>query len=115
MNRSEIVNQIHVEVVDQNLEIYKRLFQTTEASSARDPYWKSSLGLFESLSAEQKEVFFKVIRQTIVDSTSNLLGILDGVIRLRGQSENFKLTWESSTEMLNEDLQDLFLEKEEQL
>jgi hypothetical protein len=113
MNQSEIVSQIYDEVVNQNLAIYKRIFQTTEVSTASDPYWKSSLMLFQSLSAEQKETFFEIVRQTIVDTTSNLLGILDGSSRLEGQSKNFKLTWDSETEKLNEDLQDLFLLREE--
>jgi hypothetical protein len=78
-----------------------------------DPYWKRALTLFNGLSAEQQEVFFEVIRQIAVDTTSNVLGVIDGVNALDRAEDQFVLTCESGAE-LSGDLQSLFLAEDEQ-
>ena len=93
--------------------IYRDLFANTDAASASDPYWKRALSLHDALTNDQKAVLFPIVRQVMVDTTSNLLGVLDGVNWLEGQTEGFKLTMESGTEKLNEGMQDLLLGMEE--
>ena len=51
----------------------------------------------------------------MVDTTSNILGILDGVSGLGGLDNNFHVYSGDSKEILNGDLQSFFLEKEENL
>jgi hypothetical protein len=113
MNQQQLVARIRAEIIDQNLAIYRDLFANTEVGSAVDPHWKRALGLCSALSEEQRVVLFQVVRQVMVDTCSNLLGVLDGVSWLEGQAEDFKLTMESGTEKLNEGLQDLLLGMEE--
>jgi hypothetical protein len=113
MTQQELINRIRVEIIDQNLAIYRDLFANTDPARASDPYWKRALALHSSMSDEHREVLFQIVRQVMVDTTSNLLGVLDGVNWLEGQDEGFKLTTESGSERLNEGLQDLFLGMEE--
>lgn len=113
MTQQELIHRIRAEIIDQNLAIYRDLFTTTDPAGASDPYWKQALMLHASMSDQQRDVFFKIVRQVMVDTTSNLLGILDGVNWLEGQVEGFKLTNESGAEKLNEGLQDLLLSMEE--
>jgi hypothetical protein len=113
MTQQELINRIRAEIIDQNLAIYRDLFATTDAANASDPYWKRALGLHSTLSDEQKAVLFQIVRQVMVDTCSNLLGVFDGVNWLEGQTEGFKLTTESGSEKLNEGLQDLLLGAEE--
>jgi hypothetical protein len=114
MNQQEFISRIRSEIIDQNLGIYRDLFENTDPANATDPYWKRALGLHLSMSDGQRELLFQIIRQIMVDTTSNLLGVLDGVNWLEGQTEGFKLTTESGSDKLNEGLQDLLLGLEEE-
>jgi len=49
----------------------------------------------------------------MVDTVSNLFGIIDGTSLLETYREEFSLTYGKDTTRLNGDLQDLFLEAEE--
>jgi hypothetical protein len=111
MTPQEFVIQLREAVVEENTAIYRDLFSSTTIEKATDPYWKRSLGLFSALSPEQRMVFFEVVRQIAVDTTSNVLGVIDGVNALEGVDGEFKLDLEGKK--LSGDLQSLFLAEEE--
>lgn len=113
MTPNEFVPRLRMAVVEENTGIYRQLFTSTSVENASDPYWKRALTLFNGLSTEQQEVFFEVVRQVAVDTTSNILGVIDGVNALEGVDEQFVLTCESGPK-LSGDLQSLFLVEEEQ-
>lgn len=113
MKPIEFVNQIKKTVIDENSVIYKDLFINTDPNSSTDKYWVNALNFFNKLDPSDKEIFFKIIRQIEVDTTSNILGILDGTSWLENQEEEFKLTTKNSKEPINGELQDIFLEQEE--
>ena len=113
MKPLEFVNQLRKLVVDENTAIYKDLFNNTDPNTATDDYWVKALLFFNKLDTNDKEVFFKILRQIEVDTTSNILAVLDGVTWLENQDEEFVLTMENSKEPINGELQDLFLEQEE--
>ncbi|WP_416799074.1 hypothetical protein [Ciceribacter azotifigens] len=69
--------------------------------------------LFNSLTSDQKEVFLEVMRQVAIDTTANILGVLDGVNSIEGLDCELQLTCDDETDPLNGDLQDLFLAEEE--
>ncbi|GAA4277706.1 hypothetical protein [Aquimarina mytili] len=112
MKPEKFVRNISDSVINENLNVYKDLFETTAIDTVSDEYWKEALGLYNELDSFQKEVLFKIIRQTQVDSISNILGILDGRLYLEGQSSDFELTYDGKK--LNNDLQDIFLEIDEE-
>ena len=108
MKPGNFTSKIRDVVVQQNAAIYKDLFVSTPISSASDPYWKRALALYNSLTLGQREVFFEIIRQTMVDTTSNIFAILDS------ETEDFALVSKTDLRKINGNLQDIFLEKEEQ-
>jgi hypothetical protein len=99
-------------VVDENVAAYRNLFNTTSPQEASDPYWKRALNLFSTLDADQREVFFEVIRQASVDMTSNVLGVLDGVNAVEGIDTNLIVS-DANGLRLNGDLQNYFLVEDE--
>lgn len=113
MEPREFVIQVRKAIIDENMELYRDLFTGTSIEEAADPYWKKALSLFNSLSPGQKEVFFQVVQQVAVDTTSNVLGVLDGVNSVPGLSEDLLLIYNGQKEPLNGDLQSLFLSEEE--
>lgn len=113
MKSIDFINGIREAVVEENLEIYKDLFENTNIESATDRYWKEALLFFSKLDSTDKNIFFRILRQIEVDTTSNILSILDGVSWLEGQEDEFKLTTKNSNDIINGELQDKFLELEE--
>lgn len=111
MTPESFTKNLYKTVAVENLEIYRNLFFNTSAEKASDPYWKQALTLFDSLSPEQREVFFNVIRQTIVDTTSNVLGVIDGVNSFDRPKSVFELSCDG--DRIDGDLQSLFLNEAE--
>lgn len=108
-----LVAQIRASILEENHEMYRNLFNTTPMECATDAYWIDSLKLFSALDKEQKEVFLQVIRQIMVDTISNVFGVIDGVNPVGGENGEFFLTYDGDTEPLNGDLQSIFLAEEE--
>ena len=113
MKPEDFVQKIRQSVLDENIAIYRELFETTEIEETSDPYWKSALLLFNKLGVEEKEVLLNIMRQASVDTISNLFALLDGVSCLEGQQGDFYLALSKDLNALNGDLQDIFLEMEE--
>jgi hypothetical protein len=111
MNDREFVSAIRTDIIDTNLQIYKDIFAKME-SDVSNPYWKEALRFYGSLENPGKEIVFKIIRQVMADTISNLFGILDGVCITR-EIRFEDLTLELSGQRIDGDLQDLFLEMEE--
>jgi hypothetical protein len=112
MTPHKFVVGLKASVVDENNSIYLTLFAETKIEKVTDPYWKGALSLFSELSDQQKTFLFQIIRQVAVDTTSNILGVLDGVNELRGVDGVFQLV-SGDGQKLNGDLQALFLVEEE--
>jgi hypothetical protein len=113
MNPHDFVSQVRASVVDENVATYRTLLETTPAASASDPYWRGLLGLHDRLSEVDRRVLRGVMRQVAVDTVSNLLAIIDGALRMKGQNEDVELVGVKSRQRLDGSLQDLFLEMEE--
>lgn len=113
MTPEDFVSQIRLAVVQQNNAIYKDLFGATLPEAANDAYWKRTLTLYHSLNERDRSVLLEIMRQVVVDTVSNLFGILDGTSPLDSSDEEFLLTSEADGQKLNGNLQDLFLEAEE--
>ena len=102
------VESIYKSIVVENRSLYKNLYENTDADKSNDEYWKKSLKLYNGLSEENKEIFIKILQQTMIDTISNVLGIIDGSSTLNGCDAEIKLYLnDADTEG---ELQDLFLE-----
>ncbi len=115
MNDKEFIKAIRSEVIDSNIQMYKDMFadmladNTTEVT---DPYWKKVKLFYGSLESPQREVLFSIMRQVLVDTLSNVLGIIDGGCILNDFRGDFELSMDGQS--LAGDLQDLLLEVEEE-
>ncbi|TAA72672.1 transposase [Planococcus salinarum] len=108
------VKSLHEVIVKENLESYKDLYETAVVDAKTDPYYKEALNLYNSLPSEKRETLMKIIEQTMVDTISSMLGIIDGSIPVdHADSVEPRLLLNSiNTEG---ELQDLFLEFVEEL
>jgi len=113
MTPKEFAAHLHLAVVEENTAIYRDLFLKTPIEKASDQYWKRALALFNQLSPSQRDIFFEVVRQVSVDTTSNVLGVIDGANALEGVDAGFELM--CGNQQLNGDLQSLFLVEEEHI
>lgn len=111
MEANEFVKKIRNLIIDENLSIYKGIFETTPKSQITDEYWKAAINMFEQLNIKQKEILYKIIRQVEVDTISNVFGVIDGAVSIDNNQNEFEL--KVGGNMLNGDLQDLLLEQEE--
>ncbi len=112
MHDQGFIAGIRKEVIDSNLETYKELFGQTSPEAATDPLWQTALRFFRALDETQREALFRIIRQLMVDTVSNVLAILDGVSWLEGQEGDFELLL--AGENIAGSLQDQFLAAEEE-
>lgn len=107
MKADEFVAQIKKSIIEENTDIYHDLFENTQ--SATDPYWDRALGLYNSLSEHQRLVFFEIVRQTAIDSVSNVFAVVDGVTQIEGQDADIRLF--CGADELSGQLQDHFLKQ----
>ena len=113
MNSKDFMLALKAAVIDENIDIYKDLFNGAHSEYLADEYWRRALGFYNSLNREQQNIFFEVIRQVMIDTTSNILGVLDGTCTIKGMRDDFILIYGKNSDPLTGDLQSLFLECEE--
>ena len=107
MSQAEsLVRLFKANIVQSNLEVYRKLFKETSRSDATDKYWQIALEFFHELSPNQREVLFKIIKQTQIDTLAHILGIIDGTVLTEGETD---LSLMTNNERVSGDLQDLFL------
>jgi hypothetical protein len=107
MNADEFVAQVKAAIVEENTRIYSDLFENTK--TATDPYWARALALYNALDTSQRSVFMEVVRQTAIDTVSNVFALIDGTVRLHGQDGDVRFA--CGGEELSGELQDRFLEQ----
>lgn len=113
MEQQNLIKNLYKYIIKENKEIYKSIFENTTMNDIKDEYWLKGLKLYKNLSKEEKEVLLNIITQVEVDTVSNFLGILDGTVLLEGENTEFELKTVKSNKKINGDLQELFLEFDE--
>ncbi|WP_440206684.1 transposase [Acinetobacter oleivorans] len=115
MNTKEFVKELINTISDEYIDTYKQIYSSTliDSKIKEDLYWFDALTFYQSLSQKDKETLFKIIKQTTIDTTSIILGIIDGPVSLNQIPGDFTLTYTENekTIILNGDLQDEFLTK----
>lgn len=110
MKKEELVKGLYNRLIEQGTSTYREEFFKAEITTRSDTYAVEAIDFFKSLSNEQKETFFKIVRQIRIDTTASFFSFLDGSFWIEGQTEDMKLVnLENPGEKLNEDLTDLFL------
>lgn len=111
MEAIEFITAIRKRVIESDFKVYQELLNTT--NEANDPVWNEALLIYNDLTNEQQESFLSFLRLIQVNAVSHFLGILDGSTYLNERREDFILKTERGNKPLNGNLQDLFLEIEE--
>jgi len=106
--QKKLITAIYNSILVENVEIYKSLFETTKIGPKTTEYWKLVLGFYEMLSDDDKQVLFRIIEQTVIDTISNMLGAIDGRSTLAEFEPEIGLT--ADNQNIQGDLQDIFLE-----
>lgn len=106
--KNELIKVIYNSVLVENIEIYRDLFENSKIEIRTTEYWKSTLELYEKLSSADKQIFLRIVEQTVVDTISNMLGVIDGSSTLTGFQHEIGLT--VGNQFIQSDLQDVFLE-----
>lgn len=104
----DFIKSVYKTIVQENKKIYIDLLNNTNKDEVSDEYWKQSSKLYNELSQDRKDVFISIIEQIIVDTVSNMFGIIDGSSTLHGCNAEPKLLLDGND--TEGELQDLFLE-----
>jgi hypothetical protein len=111
MTPEQFAKCVYQETVVDGLISYHETYESNE--KIIDPFYKRAIALYKSLSDSEKAVLFEIIRQAAVDTTAEILAILDG----QRHDGKFILSYTPENAkkavILNDGLTDIFLEIEE--
>ena len=66
----EKVEIIYESIVEEGIETYRQLYEKTKITDKTIVFWKKAIKLYEKLDSDEKEVFFDIIEQIIIDTTA---------------------------------------------
>lgn len=102
------VKSLYESIVKENLELYRNLYETTNIETGINEHWKKTLNFYKNLTEGDRETLMKLIEQIMIDTISNLLGVVDGSSTLKDCSVEPKLLLDGND--TDGELQDKFLE-----
>ncbi|KZZ83923.1 hypothetical protein [Bacillus sp. SJS] len=102
------VKSLYKSIVKENLQLNKNLYETTKFTPRTDDYWKKAISFYDGLTDENKDTLMGIIEQTMIDTISSMLGVIDGNSTLKDCSVEPKLLLDSND--TEGELQDAFLE-----
>jgi hypothetical protein len=108
MSPKDFAGCIHREVIEDNLRSYDHLL-ARPLEQIRDATWRKIAQTYATMNNDQQEALRLLARQVMVDTASNILGILDGSSILESYRKEFSLTYGTDSDRLNGELQDYFL------
>jgi len=111
MEALEFVKKLKERVIENDNKVYQNLLDTT--IEAKDPVWQGILPTYKAMNKDQQAAFLQFLRMIQVNTLSHILGVLDGSTTLSESDVNFILKTEGKDELINGDLQDIFLGMEE--
>ncbi len=79
----------------ENLELYKDMYENIKVDSHTDEQRTGIINFFNELTDARKAMLFEIIEQTMIDTVSNVLGIIDGHVTLADDSIEPKLVLNS--------------------
>lgn len=105
------IENIYKEIIENNYNLYQSFYSDENLKDYKD---QSEMILFiKSLNPNHKKYLFRLLKQTSIDTLSNIFGIIDGSSYLEGiENGEFELfvNMNDNKNLLSGDLQDLFLE-----
>ena len=111
MEAIDFVTKLKERVIENDNKVYQNLLDKT--TEAKDPIWQGLLPMYKNMTKDQQIAFLEFLRMIQVNTLSHILGVLDGATTLTESQEHFILKTEENDELINGDLQDIFLGMEE--
>ena len=59
MNKKDFIIKLYKFICEENLSLYKEMFEKTKLQEVKDEYGKSALEFYQKISENDKYVFFK--------------------------------------------------------
>ncbi|MEZ4234520.1 MAG: hypothetical protein R3B89_35445 [Polyangiaceae bacterium] len=112
MTDEEFVRAIRLGMIDENAALYEESLRTTNSSEVTDESFALVQNLFQRLSGEDQKTLLLLVRLAMVDTVSNIFGLLDGVCTVDGVPD--LVLSDAAGQKLSGDLQDHFLAQEEE-
>lgn len=108
----KFVMNIYEEIVNTNMEYYSTAYDDTDIQDNYPTEIKNRISFVQSLDPDRKKILLSYMRQIIIDTISNVFGIIDGSSYLEDFNEgDFELKYGNHIkQIISGDLQDLFLE-----
>jgi len=110
--KKEFIEKVYESIVVGNVQIYTEMIEDKDTDRTVE-FWKSARKIYRELDDSQHKAFIDFIRQVIIDTISNVFGVLDGICGI--DSKEWLCSVTINGESTEDDLQDTFLEYIENL
>lgn len=72
------VDIMYKSLVEEGMKTYRKQFENIEIVARTIEYWKDVATLYNSFNKREREVFFEIVEQVIIDTTASVFGLLEG-------------------------------------
>ena len=103
----KFTKDIYKNLISSGTERYRHMYESMSQQIHCDGYWGDIKKFYDSLTIQQRNVFFSVIEQTMIDTISGIFGVLDGSSNLNGNVYECDVIVNGID--MDHDLQDYFL------
>lgn len=93
MKPEDFINKLKDSVLDESMKFYIETLNTKDIPDNTIQHWKDALNLFNKLEKKEQKILLSIIQQTIIDTTSTILGVIDGSTSLDKEQGNFCLKY----------------------
>lgn len=110
----EFISLFYRKVIESNTKIYNEMYIEGFDQPSTDPYMRRAFDLVSRISTKDRETLLSIIKQIMIDTSSNIFGIFDGITDFSPFNEAFKITYGADGELINGELQSAFLARSEE-
>ncbi len=106
----EFIKKIYASIVEENVALYKKMYSDliNGGGDNLNAYSRNLYEFYHEFDKSQQKIFFNIIQQVIIDTISNVFGVIDGICGIDDNDWNFKMSVNGQD--TNGELQDSFLE-----
>ena len=91
----EFVRALYDTIIKEGLEESKEMYETTEITPDMSTFWREALSLYQNSDVEGKETLLRIMEQTMIDTISLMLGVIEGSSTLDGTEIESKVFLDS--------------------
>lgn len=110
---SSFIELVYKSIVQENCKVYEDILNIDKISEKTIPFWRDAISLYKDLDDNQRNIFMSVIQSVIIDTISNVFGVIDGSTNLEGHDFDISLCFSGISS--EKELQDNFIEFAEKI